>query len=192
MEGTFVSVGDGSGDLFSIGIGKHFLVKFQLNLLPQGIEHDLISMARVDLLTFSVHSGSKRLKIQGDGSEQIYQLCDCCDKDSIFQNFAHCLKTHKSGQQWVEEAVRLQRCVSLPNVLPSYMVDNLAYQAVKATKSERWCIKEMKNQRRSNLDTSETTPTITKKNKKQSLLKSMLRCVLPCCFKANAGDDDFS
>ena len=149
MEGMFVSVGDGSGDLYCLGVGKHFLVKFQLKFLPQGIEHDLISMARVDLLTFSGHSGSKRLKIQGDGREQIYQLCDCCDKDSIFQNFTHCLKTHKSGQQWMEEAVRLQRCVCLPNVLPSYIVCDQAYQAVKATKNERWCIKEMKNQHRS-------------------------------------------
>ena len=186
MEGMFVSVGDGSGDLYCLGVGKHFLVKFQLKFLPQGIEHDLVSIARVDLLTFSVHSGSKRLKIQGDGSEQIYQLCDCWNKDAIFQNFTHCLKTHMSGQQWVEEAVRLQRCVSLPNVLPSYIVCDQAYQAVKATKSERCCIT---HQHRSNFDTSESTPTITKKNNKQSFMKSMLRCVLPCCFKANAEDD---
>ena len=52
MEGIFVSVGDGSGDLYCLGVGKHFLAKLQMKLLPQGIEHKLVSIARVDLLTF--------------------------------------------------------------------------------------------------------------------------------------------
>ena len=52
IEGMFVSVEDGSGDLYCLGVGKHFLVKFQQKLLPQGIEHELVSIARVDLLTY--------------------------------------------------------------------------------------------------------------------------------------------
>ena len=143
-------------------------------------------------LTFwrNVYTAYMKLQHWRDGGEQIYQLCGSWDKDVIWQNFTHCLKTHTSDQQWVEDALSLRRCASLPNVLSSYIVDDKAYQAVKATKSEPRCIKEMKNQHRSDFYTSESTPTIAKKNKKQSLLNSILRYVLPCCFKAKAEDDE--
>jgi len=49
-------------------------------------------MTRVDMLTLCVYTIYHRLKIQDDGGEQIYQLCDSWDKDIIWQNFTHYLK----------------------------------------------------------------------------------------------------
>jgi len=40
-------------------------------------------MTRVDMLTLCVYNIYHRLKIQDDGGEQIYQLCDSWDKDII-------------------------------------------------------------------------------------------------------------
>ena len=73
--GQFVSLEDDRRGMVCLGLGERHLVTVQLKLVPQGIEHELVSMVPIQLLTVSVNNEYKRLRIQINGRVHTYQLC---------------------------------------------------------------------------------------------------------------------
>ena len=113
----FVSLEDDRRGMVCLGLGERHLVTVQLKLVPQGIEHELVSMVPIQLLTVSVNNEYKRLRIQINGRVRTYQLCVGPDAHGMWQNFTHCLKNHNSDQQWVEEAMQFPKASSTGRIV---------------------------------------------------------------------------
>ena len=115
--GMFVSMREDRLGLVCLGLGERHLVTVKLKLVPQGIEHELVSMVPVKLITVRVNNEYKRLMTQINGRVHTYQLCVGPEGHGIWQNFTHCLKNHNSDQQWVEEAMQFPKASSTGRIV---------------------------------------------------------------------------
>lgn len=112
VEGKFITLQGRKIDhyLVCLGIGERFLIIAKVENRQTGLNYELVSLLPLSVLTFSWHSGSRRLQVCHPGNvTQVFQFICSVQQDKLWDSVIFHLKNHFSDTAWLEETTRFPK-----------------------------------------------------------------------------------